>query len=167
MFPNPWLDIKQFWRHQIYKLYQNTTSALVFMIVFGIHCNFFNVLPIWLKTYRSNGFFLFNKANCARPKNRARLRGSACPSAPNGHQASNLSRPDVVLYAYDYLSFFKADSPTKLAKVSRMGYGNLKNDHETTVHWYKTCDRHKTPISSTLLLNINPEATEEVIPTLS
>ena len=53
------------------------------MIVFGIHCNFLIVLPIRLKTCRSNVFSLY-KAKCARLKNRARL---------YQHQASNLSRP--------------------------------------------------------------------------
>ena len=32
------------------KLYQNITSRMVFMIVFGIDCNFFIVLPVRLKT---------------------------------------------------------------------------------------------------------------------
>ena len=43
------------------------------MIVFGIYCNFFIVLPIRLKTCRSNAFFSF-KAICARTKNWVRLR---------------------------------------------------------------------------------------------
>ena len=48
------------------------------MIVFGIYCDFFIVLPIWLRTSISNVFFVFfYKAKCARPKNRARLRGDA------------------------------------------------------------------------------------------
>ena len=47
----------QFWRHQICKHYQNITCRLVFMIVFGIHCNFFIVSPIQLKICRSNIFF--------------------------------------------------------------------------------------------------------------
>ena len=64
------------------------------MIVFGIHCNFFFVLPNRPKTCRSNGFFLFYKAKCARPKNWALLRGFACPSAPNRQQVRNLSRSD-------------------------------------------------------------------------
>ena len=55
--------IKQFWRHQICKLYQNTTGRLVFMIVFGIQCNFFIVFPIQLKTCRSNGFLVFTNHN--------------------------------------------------------------------------------------------------------
>ena len=62
------------------------------MIAYGIHCNFFIVLPIRLKTCRSNGFF-FYKAKCARPKNGARLRGLARLSAVDWHQARKLSRP--------------------------------------------------------------------------
>ena len=54
MFPNP--CIKQFWCHQICKLYQN---RLLFVTVFETYCNFFTVLPIQLKTCRSNGFFFF------------------------------------------------------------------------------------------------------------
>ena len=46
------------------------------MIAFGIHCNFFIVLPIRLKTCRSNDFLFFTRQNVrARPKNRARLKG--------------------------------------------------------------------------------------------
>ena len=52
--------IKQFWRHQTCKLYQN---RLAFVIVFGIHCNFFIVLFIQLKTYSSNVFFFFTREN--------------------------------------------------------------------------------------------------------
>ena len=55
--------MKQFWRHQLCKLNRNITSALVFMAVFGIHCNFFIVLPIWLKACRSNDFLLFTRQN--------------------------------------------------------------------------------------------------------
>ena len=46
----------------------------MFMIVFGIHCNFFIVLRYRLKTYRSNDFSCF-QGKSARPKSRARLRG--------------------------------------------------------------------------------------------
>ena len=51
------------------------------MIVLGIHCNFFIDLPIRLKTYRSDVFFVFrfDKLKCKRPKNRVRLRGFARP----------------------------------------------------------------------------------------
>ena len=62
MFPNPWV-YKAVWRHQICEFYQNVTGRLVFMIVFGIHCNFFILLPIWLKTYRSNVFLFFTRQN--------------------------------------------------------------------------------------------------------
>ena len=72
MFPNP--CIKQFWCHQICKLYQN---RLLFVTVFETYCNFFTVLPIQLKTCRSNGFFcfffFFCKAKCAHPIFRARF----------------------------------------------------------------------------------------------
>ena len=47
---------------------------LVLMIVFGIHCNFLIVLPIQLKTCRSNSFFLFTRQN-------VRLKGFACLNA--------------------------------------------------------------------------------------
>ena len=67
------------------------------MIVFGIHCNFFIVLPIRLKTCRSSFFVLFYKAKCSRPKNRVRLRGFARPSSPDRHRACNLSRPGHVI----------------------------------------------------------------------
>ena len=63
------------------------------MIVFGIHCTFFNVLPNRLKTCR---FVFFYKAKCARTNNRARLRDFAHPSAPDRHQARNLSRSAAV-----------------------------------------------------------------------
>ena len=55
--------LKKFLRHQICKLYQNITTRLVFMIAFGIHCNFFIVLPIQLKPCRCNGFLLFTRQN--------------------------------------------------------------------------------------------------------
>ena len=38
------------------------------MIVFGIHCNFFTVLPIQLKTCRSNAFFFFARQNVRAQK---------------------------------------------------------------------------------------------------
>ena len=50
------------------------------MIVFGIHCNFFIVLPIRLKICRSNGFFY--KTECVHQKKWACLIGfvfRACP----------------------------------------------------------------------------------------
>ena len=68
--------IKQFWRHQICKLYQN---RLVFMKVFRTNCNFFIVLPIRLKTCRSNGFFFFTKQNL-----RARVRNLSRPEVSSG-----------------------------------------------------------------------------------
>ena len=52
------------------KHYQNIPSTPVFMIVFGIHCNFLIVLPIRLKTYRSNVLFFLQGKICA-PKNQA------------------------------------------------------------------------------------------------
>ena len=62
------------------------------MIVFGIDSNIFIVLPVWLKTCRSNGVF-FCRSKCACPKNRVRFRGFACPSVPYRHRIHNLSRP--------------------------------------------------------------------------
>ena len=41
-------------------------------------------------------FFHIYKAKCARPKNRARLRGFVGPSVPDWHQVRNLSRPENV-----------------------------------------------------------------------
>ena len=64
----------------------------MFIIVFVIHCNFFIVLPIRLKTCGSN-VFSFYKAKCARPKNQGHLRGCVRPSALDWHRACNLSRP--------------------------------------------------------------------------
>ena len=52
-------QIKQFWCLQIYK-YQSITNALVFAIVFGIHYNFFIVLPIHL-LFISNDVFIFTR----------------------------------------------------------------------------------------------------------
>ena len=85
-------QINQFWGHRICKLHQSITSRLVFMIAFEIHCNFYIVLPIWLKTCRSNSFFCFlHSKNCA-PKKSRRLRGFTIPNAPDRHRARNLSR---------------------------------------------------------------------------
>ena len=63
------------------------------MIVFGIHWNFFIVLPIRLKTCRSNGVFLQGRM-CA-PEFRARFRGFTRSNAPDRHRTRNLSRPEV------------------------------------------------------------------------
>lgn len=38
-------------------------------------------------------FFFIQEKKCARPKNQARLRGSALPNAPDRLRARNLSRP--------------------------------------------------------------------------
>ena len=62
------------------------------MIVFGIHCNFFIVLPKRLKTCRLMDFF--KKEKFARPKNRVRLKGFARPSVPDRHRARNLPWPE-------------------------------------------------------------------------
>ena len=71
------------------------------MIVFGIYCDFFIVLPIWLRTSISNVFFgFFYKAKCARPKNRARLRGDARSSVLDGHRARNLSKPVTEIFSH-------------------------------------------------------------------
>ena len=84
LFPTSWVE-KQFWRHQICKHYQNITCRLVFMIVFGIHCNFFIVSPIQLKICRSNIFFTRQEVR-ARKIGRVSevLRAWACPIG-NGH----------------------------------------------------------------------------------
>ena len=47
------------------ELYQN---RLVYMIAFGIDCNLFIVLPIPLKTCRSNDFFFFTRQNMRAKK---------------------------------------------------------------------------------------------------
>ena len=83
MFPNPL--VKQFWHHQVCKLFQNITSTLAFRRVFGIHCNFFIVLTIWLKTCRSNVFFFLRRQNM-RARKIGKKRGFARPSAPMGAQ---------------------------------------------------------------------------------
>ena len=62
------------------------TSTLVFAMVFGIHYNFFIILPIQI--YRSNDFFPFYKTKCTGTKNRARLSGFACQSAPDWHRGA-------------------------------------------------------------------------------
>ena len=75
---------RQFWRHQICKLYQNIASTLRFMIVFGIHCNFFIDLHIQLKTCRSVLFFFlffFFTIQNVCSQFWALLRGFARPSA--------------------------------------------------------------------------------------
>ena len=58
----------------------------MFMIVFGIHCNIFIVLPIRLKTCRSNAFFFFIRRNV-----RARKIGRV--SEILRAQVRNFSRP--------------------------------------------------------------------------
>ena len=62
------------------------------MIVFRTYCNVLIVLPIRLKTCRSNGFFLLGKM-CASEKSRGSQK--LCrPSTPDQHRARNLSSPD-------------------------------------------------------------------------
>ena len=77
------------------KYYQNITSRLVFMIVFGIYCNFLIVLPIRLETCKSNIFLLFT-----RQKLRAQRIGHVSEvlrtSTPVRHRARNLSRPEKI-----------------------------------------------------------------------
>ena len=57
--------MKQFWDYQICKFYQ---IRLVFIIVFETHCDFFIVLPIRLKTCRSNDFSCLRVEICAPEK---------------------------------------------------------------------------------------------------
>ena len=57
--------------------YQNITNILVFIIVFGIHRNFFIVLPIQLNICRSNILFPFLHVKMYVPKNQAHFRGFA------------------------------------------------------------------------------------------
>ena len=62
------------------------------MILFGIHCKSFIVLPIRLKTCRSN-VFSFLQDKHARLGNQAHLRRFARPNASDQHRERNLSRP--------------------------------------------------------------------------
>ena len=96
MFPNLWVDKAVLTPSDMLTLSKHP-STLVFMIVFGIQCNFLIVLPIRLKNCISNVFFSSYKAKYARPLDRGRLRGFAHPSAPDRHRAHNLSRPEVLL----------------------------------------------------------------------
>ena len=90
------------------------------MIVFRIHSSFFIVLPIRLKTYilyfyilyyiyyiyiflYNIIFFVFYKAKCARPKNRALIRDFAGPNVPDRHWARNLSMPDLRTSEFVYV----------------------------------------------------------------
>ena len=79
--------------HQIWKPYENSTSMLVFTIVFRIHFNDFIILPNWLKISRSKVFSLFHKINYARPKTKVELRDFAHLSKPDQHETRKLSRP--------------------------------------------------------------------------
>lgn len=69
----------------------------MFKLLFGIQFNFFIVLLIGLKIWRSNDFFLFYKSKRAHPKIWPFLRGFARLSPPDQHRARNLPRPEVVL----------------------------------------------------------------------
>ena len=60
MFPNPWVDKAVLMPSDMQTLLKYY-KQMVFMIVLGIHCNFFIVLPTWLKTCRSNAFFFFTR----------------------------------------------------------------------------------------------------------
>ena len=55
--------------------YQKVASAVVFTTVFGILCDFFNVLPFKRKNDGSYDILLFNKAKFERSKYRARYKG--------------------------------------------------------------------------------------------
>ena len=66
------------------------------MIIVGVYCNVFIVLPIRVKTCRCNVFSFFTRLKCARPKNRARVRSFARPSVSDRHRVRNLSKPDCV-----------------------------------------------------------------------
>ena len=68
------------------------------MIVFGIHCNLFIVLPIRLKTCRSNDFLLFCFVFCffTRPPEKLGTSKKFCRhSVPDLHRARNF--PDAVI----------------------------------------------------------------------
>ena len=67
------------------------------MIVLTVTFSFFYLLD-WILADLM--FFVFYKAKCARPKNRARLRAFASPSVPNWHRTSNLSRPGIIVPWY-------------------------------------------------------------------
>ena len=51
--------------------------------------------------------FSFLKGKCARPKNRARLKSFARPSAPDLHWVRNLFMPDFVEIQYAFCSFIQ------------------------------------------------------------
>ena len=76
------------------KPYQNITSRLMFITVFGILFNFFIVLPILLKTCRTDGLLLLQDKMCAPEKSSASQSFCAL-MASDRHRARNLSRPDV------------------------------------------------------------------------
>ena len=63
-------------------------------MVFGVHCNFFIVLPIRLKICRSIEFSLSQDKMCPSEKSGA-LKDFTCPSAPNQYLACNLSSPEI------------------------------------------------------------------------
>ena len=63
------------------------------MIVFGIHSNFFIVLPVQLKT----SVFSILQGKMCTPENLARCRGFTRPSSPDRHRARNFSRPSYAL----------------------------------------------------------------------
>ena len=63
-----------------------------FTIVFGIHSNFFFTLPDWLKLCRSNNFYLSQGKMCISQK-WEHIRGFACPTTADRHQAHNFSSP--------------------------------------------------------------------------
>ena len=65
---------------------------LVFTIAFGIQCNIFIVFPIHLKTFRSNGFFLFTSI-CLQNRARPHLTGIGLAIFPR-----QLFDGDVVIY---------------------------------------------------------------------
>ena len=59
-----------------------------------MHCKFLIVLPICLKTGRSNVSFILQGKLCAFEKS-ARRRNFECPSERDRHRARNLSTTDI------------------------------------------------------------------------
>ena len=72
---------------------QNVLSTLVLTKVFGIHCNFYIVLPVRLEICRSAFFFVPRQKVCA----------------PDLHRARNLSRPGYVGLENSVLRFLSLE----------------------------------------------------------
>ena len=86
--------------NQICKHYKNVIRTLVFMVLFGIFCNFFIALSIWLKICGSNCFLYLYKAKWARRKNWVRDTNLTCPI----RTWFILSKNDILLWYIRFLA---------------------------------------------------------------